>query len=107
MNSPGASDTKKEEPNKSRLDNRWGLPVPMNHRNSTLITFVHAHSRPSGASALTFNGNYKLIRLYGKDVPNGEEWEFYDLEKDPHELNNIYANPEMSGAVGEMKKALG
>lgn len=54
-----------------------------------------------------FNGNYKLIRLYGKDVPNGEEWEFYDLEKDPHELNNIYANPEMSGAVGEMKKALG
>ncbi len=37
---------------------------------------------------------YKLIRFYGPDVPNGEEWELYDLETDPNEMNNIYGSLE-------------
>jgi len=33
---------------------------------------------------------YKLMRFYG-DL---NAWELYDLEKDPHELTNVYSSPE-------------
>lgn len=49
---------------------------------------------------------YKLIRFYGTDVPNGEEWEFYDLEAAPKEMNNSYNNPEYASKVKEMKAEL-
>ncbi len=35
------------------------------------------------------NGRAKLIHFYTLG-----EWELYDLEKDPHELNNVYGQPE-------------
>ena len=35
------------------------------------------------------NGRAKLIHFYTLD-----EWELYDLEKDPHELVNVYGKPE-------------
>ena len=33
---------------------------------------------------------YKLIHFYGQDVNN---WELFDLKKDPHELHNLYGQP--------------
>ena len=33
------------------------------------------------------DGRYKLIRFYEKDV---QQWELYDLEKDPSEMKNVY-----------------
>ena len=62
----------------------------------------HRVPRHEGA----FNGRYKLIRFYGKDVPDGEEWEFYDLKSDPSEMNNLYSNPEYAGRIGELKREL-
>ena len=53
-----------------------------------------------------FNGRWKLIRFYGKDVPNQEEWELYDLKNDPAEMKNIYGNPECASHVKELKKEL-
>jgi len=53
-----------------------------------------------------FDGRFKLIRFYGKDVPNGEEWELYDLKKDPAEMNNIYGNPEYAGQIERLEKEL-
>lgn len=44
---------------------------------------------------------YKLIRFYQFD-----EWEFYDLEKDPKELKNEYNNPEYQSEIARMKKEL-
>ncbi|MCM8536230.1 MAG: sulfatase [Lentisphaeraceae bacterium] len=49
---------------------------------------------------------YKLIRFYGTDVPNGEEWEFYDLETDPKEMNNSFNNPEYASKIKELKAEL-
>jgi arylsulfatase A-like enzyme len=63
---------------------------------------VHHVRRHEGVTTKRF----KLIRFYGKDVPNGEEWELFDLKNDPEEMNNIYANPEMAGKVKELKKEL-
>jgi arylsulfatase A-like enzyme len=53
-----------------------------------------------------FDGRWKLIRFYGKDVPDGEEWELYDLKRDPAEMKNIYANPEYRGQIKRLEKEL-
>ena len=45
---------------------------------------------------------YKLIHFY-YDV---DEWELYDLEKDPEELNNVYNNPEYKVVQQEIHKRL-
>ncbi|VGO13967.1 Arylsulfatase [Pontiella desulfatans] len=46
-------------------------------------------------------GRYKLIYFNTLD-----EWEFYDLEKDPQEMTSQYANPEYAGKVDELKQQL-
>ena len=43
------------------------------------------------------NGRAKLIHYYPID-----EWEMFDLEKDPHELTNVYGRPEYA----ELQKRL-
>ena len=63
---------------------------------------VHSVRRHEGVS----NKRFKLIRFYGPDVPNGEEWELFDLEKDPSEMNNTYNNPENAGKIKELKQEL-
>lgn len=52
------------------------------------------------------NKRYKLIRFYGEDVPDGEEWEFYDLENDPAEMNNVYGSILLSSTISELKSEL-
>ncbi|WP_420868323.1 sulfatase [Aestuariivivens sediminis] len=46
--------------------------------------------------------SYKLIHYY-YDV---DEWELYDNEKDPHELNNVYENPDYADIVKDLKAKL-
>jgi arylsulfatase A-like enzyme len=41
---------------------------------------------------------YKLI--YFNRI---NEWEFFDLKKDPRELNNVFANPKYANTVGKLK----
>ena len=47
-----------------------------------------------------------VIRFYGKDVPGGEEWELYDLERDPHEMKSIYWHPAQVQRVSKLKAEL-
>jgi arylsulfatase A-like enzyme len=35
-----------------------------------------------------------------------DQWELFDLEKDPHEVKNVYADPAYAGAVKELKAEL-
>ena len=65
--------------------------------------YWHAVRRHEGISGK----RYKLIRFYGMGVENGEEWELYDLEKDPKKMNNSYTNPEYASVVADLKKKLG
>jgi len=44
---------------------------------------------------------YKLIHFYTDDV-----YECYDLKEDPHEVNNIYGNPEHHKLIDELKSEL-
>jgi len=45
---------------------------------------------------------YKLIHFYY----NIDEWELYDLEKDPHEMMNLYEDPAYADVVTELKAEL-
>ncbi len=45
---------------------------------------------------------YKLIHFY-YDI---DAWELYDLQEDPHELNNIYDHPDYAPIVVELKDKL-
>jgi len=81
--------------------------TPADWRNSLYYHYyeypgVHRVRRHEGISSK----RHKLIKFYGKDVKNGEEWEFYDLKKDPQELNNLYQNPEYSAQISNMKAEL-
>ncbi|MBD3386691.1 sulfatase-like hydrolase/transferase [candidate division KSB1 bacterium] len=45
---------------------------------------------------------YKLIHFY-YDI---DAWELYDLENDPHELYNVYSDPNYQDVVNKLKKEL-
>ncbi|MFA4976407.1 MAG: sulfatase/phosphatase domain-containing protein, partial [Sphingobacterium sp.] len=45
---------------------------------------------------------YKLIRYYKRI----ENWELFDLQKDPNELHNVYKDPAYQSVVKLMKKKL-
>jgi arylsulfatase A-like enzyme len=45
---------------------------------------------------------YKLIHFY-YDV---DDWEFYDLKKDPDEMNNAYSQPDYKDIIKSMKQRL-
>ncbi len=58
----------------------------------------HAVKRHFGIRTHT----HKLIHFY-HDV---DEWEMYDLENDPHEMNNLYGKPEYRSLQGQLKLQL-
>jgi len=64
--------------------------------------FWHDVRRHEGVSTK----RYKLIRFYGKDVPNSEEWEFYDLKADPNEMTNAYSDSRYQANIAELKQEL-
>ena len=57
---------------------------------------------------------HKLIYYYGKplDATGAEdeitppEWELFDLEKDPKEMNNVYDDPAYAKTVKKLKAEL-
>ncbi len=59
---------------------------------------VHMVKRHYGVA----NQRYKLMHFY-YDV---DEWEMYDLEKDPSEMKSIYDDPEYADVQKEMHKKL-
>jgi len=86
---------------------------------------AHKHQNPAHFGIRT--KDYKLIFFYGKywvdtDNPNAEwnkeswgndftthtppAWEFYDLRKDPKEMNNAYENPAYASTIADLKTQL-
>ena len=57
---------------------------------------------------------YKLIYYYGEALGSGgaidrstpPEWELFDLEKDPNEMQNVYADSGYAKVVVELKAEL-
>lgn len=101
-----------------------GAPIPENMQGCSLVPlmtgknskdwrtslYYHYYEYPGAHNVRKHEGvtrkRYKLIRFYGNDVPNGEEWELYDLQKDPSEMNNVYGNKKYAEIVAQMKNEL-
>ena len=57
---------------------------------------------------------HKLIYYYSDalgqsgaiDETYAPEWELFDLQKDPHELNNMFNNPAYAAVSGDLKETL-
>lgn len=68
--------------------------------------YYHYYEYPDAHRVMPHFGirteRYKLIHFYG----NGSSWEFYDLKKDPDEMQNSYDNPENRKLIFQLKKEL-
>ena len=71
-----------------------------------------AHNVPAHYGIRT--DRYKLVFYYAqqlgmsgsKNEPLVPEWEFYDLEKDPLEMHNLYRDPQQQKIIKKLKKEL-
>lgn len=70
------------------------------------IVYYHYYDYPAFHMVKKHYGirtkRYKLIHFYD-DI---DTWEFYDLEKDPHELHNAYTDQEYGSVVANMHRKL-
>ncbi len=77
-----------------------------NTKNWRKALYYHYHEYPGEHSVRRHfgihDGRYKLIRFY-YDI---DEWEFYDLENDPHEIQNMYGHPDYASIIEGMKSDL-
>ncbi len=97
-----------------------GLDVPSDMQGRSLVpilrgqtpsdwrksVYYHYYEYPGAHSVKRHYGvrteRYKLIHFY-YDI---DEWELYDLQEDPDELNNVYANPQYASVIDELKTEL-
>jgi arylsulfatase A-like enzyme len=74
---------------------------PDNWRKSILYTYYGRGAHAVASHRGVRNDRYKLIHFHTKD-----EWEFFDLEKDPLEMKSEYDNPQYAEIIDGMKREL-
>lgn len=95
-----------------------GIPIPKDIQGKSFLNavegkpntprqYMYYHYYENGEHAVSphfgvRSKRYKLIHFY-KRV---NSWEFYDLEKDPSELNNLYGDPAYKTQIKQMKSVL-
>lgn len=97
---------------------------PKNWKQSTYYRYwMHMGSKHANPAHFGIrNKNYKLIFYYGKywkpkdkikqdgwgryDFDTPAAWEFYDLDRDPQEMQNEYQNSKYAEVIRKMKKEL-
>ena len=98
----------------SFADALMGAPKPDGWREVTYYRYwMHlAHNLAVPAHFGIRSDRYKLIFFYGMDSEGTNKkltpvaWEFYDLEKDPAEMNNLYGDKAYAEIIAKMKKQL-
>ena len=52
------------------------------------------------------DGNHKLIRLYELEGNKLDDWELFDLKKDPNELQSVYGSTDYVEVQGRLENQL-
>ncbi|WP_145672367.1 sulfatase family protein [Chitinophaga polysaccharea] len=82
------------------------LPV-LQHKSANWRKTMYYHYYESGEHAVIPHfgirtSRYKLIRFYQV----ADKWELYDLQKDPHEMHNLYGEKGMEKTTAALMKEL-
>jgi arylsulfatase A-like enzyme len=68
--------------------------------------YYHYYENPGGHNVARHygvtNGKYKLIHFYALEGQRIDDWEMYDLEKDPEELRSVYGDQEYAEVQRQM-----
>jgi arylsulfatase A-like enzyme len=96
-----------------------GVDIPADMQGDSLVTqlrgqtpadwrksfYYHYYEFPGAHSVRRHYGvrtqQYKLIHFYNLD-----EWELYDLDKDPREMRNVYGRPDYADVTKQLKTEL-
>jgi arylsulfatase A-like enzyme len=96
-----------------------GLPVPADMQGRSLIPLLKGQQPTDWRTSMYYRyyhdpgdhntrahygvrtRTHKLIYFWKKD-----QWELYDLIKDPNEMKNLYNNPAQAGIAAKMKQEL-
>ena len=85
----------------SYYENSWALRE-MAREQMTDPSFGYWTPHRVGPHRGVCTGRYKLIEYYGE----GDYWELFDLEDDPHELRNLYDEPGHAPLLEELRAEL-
>ena len=67
-----------------------------------VLRILRLSRRPHGQQARRrSHGRYKLLHFYELG-----EWELYDLQKDPHEMHSVFAEPDYAAVAHDMQNEL-
>ena len=95
------------------MDGESLLPIlktgqaPEDWRDSVYYHYYHNNAYNLPKIEAVRNDRYKLIRYYDhKTLDFGEQWDLFDLEKDPDEQQSVYTNPEYKSVIRQMKQKL-
>ncbi len=81
------------------------ISSPDHFRDSVYSEFYNSninHRTPLAFVTMVFDGRFKLVKAHFKDRYEGPQGELYDLERDPHEHENLYGRSEYVGLQARM-----
>jgi arylsulfatase A-like enzyme len=68
--------------------------------------YYHYYENPGGHNVARHygvtNGKHKLIHLYALEGKKLDDWELFDLQKDPNELKSVYGDPQYAEIQTQM-----
>jgi arylsulfatase A-like enzyme len=97
-----------------------GIPKPADMQGVSFLPLVNGRTAPGWRKAMYYHyyeypqphhvyphfgirtEKWVLVRFYGP----GNFWELYDLDRDPHEMKNLYGGTGYGGVVKELKQKL-
>jgi arylsulfatase A-like enzyme len=97
-----------------------GLPIPAGMQGRSLVPLLKGQTPPDWRSSFYYQyfefaehqvrphygvvtDRFKLVHFEARDL---NEWELFDLEKDPRELRNFYRDPAYAKVVADLGREL-
>jgi arylsulfatase A-like enzyme len=96
-----------------------GLPVPADIQGRSFVPLLSGKQPKDWRTSMYYRyyhypGDHQVQQHYGVRTERYKliyfhrinQWELFDLKKDPHELNNVYKNSDYEGTVKQLKAEL-